>query len=278
MAVGDIVPGYAGILSIDGEKIRCTDFGLNPKQEVEFYNHIIGLNDTITGNGSTKGEEPGSIQTQRIMYRPGVIGISGGFSAPVCGSTNSCNIGGIYGYAKDGSYFDMDMSYSCEGGRKYKDCRVNSFSLSCSAGDVASITVDVLALKAESGSSSSEFRDEQKIITWDKVEVTFKEIGEIFSIELSINNNANYVYTSSGVEPYDIRLGTQEVSGTISYYNSKGAPKYLDKDTVQAEGEIKLPGLAINLNCILKPITIQGSTSPVISAATFVGVGKALGD
>ncbi len=52
-------PGYMGLASIDGSYIRCTSFSVNPSQEATFYDHVIGLKDTVPSNSATKGEDLG---------------------------------------------------------------------------------------------------------------------------------------------------------------------------------------------------------------------------
>ncbi len=63
-------PGYMGLAVVDGTQFRCTSFSVNPNQDVLFYNHVIGLKDTVPSDSATKGEDLSKINTQRRIWRP----------------------------------------------------------------------------------------------------------------------------------------------------------------------------------------------------------------
>ena len=83
MAQGDIKPGYLGILDLNGQKIRCTAFNVVPRQEPLFYDHIIGLRDSIPSTVFDDKQDDGSLNAQKKFWRPSVKIYQGGISYPM---------------------------------------------------------------------------------------------------------------------------------------------------------------------------------------------------
>ena len=165
MAITEILPGYMGILTIDGTKQRCDSFAVNVNQDILAYTHVLGLNDVDPGTFTTKTELPGAIQIQKTLLRPSVIGFTGSFSFP---ATYDGLLETLFNRAKDGDYFDVEFSYAPEiGGRKYTSCRINSLSLSITAGEFLNVDAEVWALEYEDTDGGDTFIDPQKLITWD---------------------------------------------------------------------------------------------------------------
>ena len=71
--------GYMGLCEVDGLKIRVSNFNVNVKQEVQFYDHVIGLRDSVPTGFSTKGDV-GALNVQKYFWRPGVKIVNGSFS------------------------------------------------------------------------------------------------------------------------------------------------------------------------------------------------------
>jgi len=283
MAISSLCPGYIGQAEVDGVSIRCSDFSLNPSQDFTFYDHTIGLNDTVPSNNSSKGESVGDIQTQKRIGRPSPISIGGGISFPA----TQGNLGVLFDNAKYGTYFDVDFQYHRGVGqdsRSFSDCRVNQYTFSITAGDILNISADFLAKDmSESGGVGNNIFAE-KLITWDQVLVSSSGLGSygIQGIEFSVNNNLKNIYTvgsSTGEDafkPSDIRVGMQEVTGSISVYNIPGK-SFITDSTSSSTISISAAGFNTDIEVVFKPQDIPGTLGPVITSIPFVGVDKAFG-
>lgn len=276
------------MLEVDGIKIRCTDFNINPSQNFLFYDHVIGLNDTVPTDNSTKGEEVGVIQTQKRIGRPSVISIGGGFSFPATGAVSSNNFEKLFEHAKIGDYFTFDFQYHRglgQDARRFIDCRVNQFTFSITAGDILNISVDIFAKDMEESGSVSNYQIAEKLITWDKVTVNADGVtgdSGIQGVEFSINNNIQNIYTvipdqDNKLLPKDLRLGMQEVTGNISVYNIPGQ-SFITTTTGSTDISITAPGWSKTIKSILKPQEMGGTLGPIITSVPFVGVDKPFGD
>lgn len=289
--MANVNPGFKGVATIASENIRCTDFSVNPQQSMLFYDHVIGMNDTIPTGSETKGETPGVIQTQKKYNRPSPIVISGEFSFPatVNNGDDTPNFESIFNYAKYGNYFPITYRHYCKDGREYSDCRISSFNLSVTSGDIVNISAEVHAKNITDISNDLDFETRQKIITWDQTHIDIVEgdsagftTNAIQSLELSVNNNLTEVYTAkpnengNGLLPRDLRLGMQEVTGNIGIYLNQGR-NFLDISTNKLQLKLTIAGFETYIYCVLHPKKIDGIVGPVIVSVPFVGVDKAFG-
>ena len=287
--MSSLCPGYIGVAKVDGQIIRCSDFGVNPNQKYSFYDHVIGLNDTVPSDNSTKNENIGVIQTQKRIGRPSVVSISGSFSFPAATDGSNPNFSALFNHAKYGTYFDLDFQYHRGGGqssRKFSNCRVNQFSFSCTAGDTVNISVDVFAKDIdEGGGSVSSYQTAEKLITWDKVVVSASGVDSssgVQGLEFTINNNLKNVYTTNApgtlnaFMPYDIRVGMQEVTGSISVYDIPGNT-ILDHTTGSKTMSLTVASFSTNIEVVYEPQQTGGTLGPVITSVPFVGVDKPFG-
>jgi len=160
------------------------------------------------------------------------------------------------------------------------------------AGDVLNVSIDVLA-KSMSGPTSGtiSYTTPEKLITWDKVSVEVSGgyfLTKIQGFSLSINNNAAYIYTGKpngsgsatdkeSLFPYDIRLGTQEVSGSVMVYLDQGEEFIPIVLANPYTIKFILPGLTITMPVVFNSQNLAGVVGPVITTIPFVGVDKALG-
>jgi len=299
-------PGYRGIAIINNKNIRCLDFNVNATQEVSFYKHVMGLNDTLIGatNASSKGETVGTIGNQNIFWRPSPISIEGSMSFPACGDDSTVNFSDLFGYAKYGNYFNITFKHYCGEGEKYSACRISNFTFSVAAGDTVKISASVLAADMEySDVIAPLVTTAEKIMTWDTVNITITDpdAGGITTtsfnnFQFTINNNANNVYTAKpyskesyssykSLLPRDIRLGTQEVTGSLSMYSKQGREfitALIGKDgpaTIELKcGPSATPIFTTKINAIFLPIQLAGAPTVSIIEVPFIGVGKAFGD
>lgn len=279
-------PGYTGILSADSKTVRCTSFSLNTQQEAQFFNHVIGLNDTIPSGSTTKGESIGTRQTQRRIWRPSVISLGGSLSFPATENTTNT----FFTKAQDGSYI-QDLTYQyyvCptdyQNGITFRECRINGYDLNVQAGDILNITVDIASKDAESINSNFSHITSEKLITWDKVIVSTKpEIKYIKGFTMKINNNIQHIYTArksdeqnsyKGLLPYDLRIGMQEVTGSVSCYLEQGQ-RFIPLDTSKPSTiNFSAPGLAFKMDVVFYTSQLEGIVGPIVCEIPYTGVGK----
>lgn len=277
MAIGEINPGYMGTATVGGAKLRCTNFNVNPRQEPLFYDHTIGLRDSVPGSIFGGKGDTGARNPQKVIMRPGVKICQGNISHPLTEFSGST----LFDKARTGDDFDMDFVYICDGsGRGYSKCKVNSFTFSATAGDFARVTAEIMGISVGGGGGGTNTKEE-KIVTWDAVTVSGAGDLPIQSVTLNVNNNCMPIYTAGGntafkLFPVKIRVGIQEVTGNISFYN-EGVPLTFLDEVTPAQLSITAPGLGIEATVVYKPQEIAGSVSPVIATLPFVGVGQALG-
>jgi len=289
MAYGDVKPGYIGIVKTLGdiENIRCTSFSVAPKQNFLFYNHVVGLRDGNYSEDNGKGpiDEGGdSGNIQRRICRPGTFIASGGM-----GFSLSKENFDVYQYAKGADSFDLDFVYYCGGGRTFNDCRINTYELSIAAGGEVEINTEISGMSVEDTSTSVNVTAAEKLVTWDNVKVTI-DTGVAFTIDSNmlslfnfrINNNINPIYVSGDPEdteyqltPVALRVGMQEVSGTISIYSFGDGGNYIPIDAGLGHITVEISDVGtISTPAIFEVVNPQGSVGPVITTVAFVGVDK----
>ncbi len=271
--------GFLGLANVNGTLLRCQDFSMNPRQDALFYDHIIGLRDTIPSTlFGRKGDVGGknTINAQKIIWRPSVKICQGGISYPLIETDP------LFELAKRGIPFNLTFAYDCESARTFIDCVVNTYTFSVTAGDIATITADIMARTVNDADRLGRYNVESKIVTWDDFDITTTggAGAEIQSMTFTVNNNCKPVYTAGAnnilnLNPLAIRVGMQEVSGSISYYG-KGA----DLASMGGEGTITLSSTEFNvdLNVLFKPQERASSLGPVIAPLLFVGRDYALGE
>ena len=115
--------GFIGLCEIDGLKVRVTNFNVNVRQEVQFYEHIIGLRDSIP-SGLFPKKDDGSLNAQRTFWRPGVKICAGSIAFPATAE----NLNKVFDLVKRGDDFTLRFNYSCNDvQRVFKSCKINSF-------------------------------------------------------------------------------------------------------------------------------------------------------
>ena len=287
MAVGDLNAGFLGYAEIDATTIiRCSEFSVNPRQEVLFYDHVIGLRDSVPDplNIYEGKDDVGALNPQKIIYRPGVKIYQGSLAFPA----TETSMVAMFDLARNGNDFEMVFKHTCGISRHLYGCKVNNYSFSVASGDIVNINVDIMAVEGEDTEVTTLNTTEEKFITWDTVRVdcSFIENGNISSVDFSVNNNCMPIYTAGAnrgaggnqlLSPYVIRVGMQEVSGSVGYYNKGGNLSFVENDTPQTL-LIEAGTWSRTLNILVKPIDRNASLGPIISALPFVGCGFALGE
>ena len=290
-------PGYMGIARIGSHTMRCTSFDVNPNQSSTFYDHTIGINDSDPSTSKTKDEWLHTRQTQQRIWRPSPIEISGGmnFPATVTDDGNSA-VTNIFSLAAYADYFNLDFWYYCDMGKKFRNCRINTFGFNIQSGDILNIDTNVFGMDILDETSQEQEHDPfrkvaEKLVTWDTVKITVSNYGPIENVLITgfnfqINNNIMNVYTNGPVslppiilptlKPHDLRAGMQQVNGSISIYLDQGQ-EFIPismSNFGYAEIKIESPVLNTTMHVVFQSNKMSGSVGPIITELPFVGVDK----
>lgn len=287
--------GYMGVCSIQDEFFRCSTFDVGYKQSSEFYDHVLGLRDVLPGGvfsadttKSTYNEPFPVFNPQRIFWRRTKGIVDGSFSMPLVDDKQFS----WFEWARTGQYLPaFYFLYYCNGvARGFNKCRVDNYDLKLEAGDYAVETVGVVGaeiIENDSIQNGPSYTTAEKLVTWDKSTIAITGLQEldlkITSFNLKINNNCKPVWTSGRnnnldnvrkLLPYDIRVGMQEVTGDISFYN-KGTSLNTVNGIYQISVTIGTRSFVIN--ALFEPVSRSGMIGPITSTLSFTGVDYALG-
>ena len=278
-------PGYLGTAKIGDVTYRCSDISLIPTQDLLFYDHVMGLKDIVEGS-DTKGasEEDDYINKQKILWRGSTIKYEGGISFPVAVSGSCSNVSSnlipLFLAAKHATEFDIAITQSCLSARLFKNCKINSLSIQATAGDVVTANANIVAMDAEDIDPGDLFQDNQKLITWDQVVLDGGggfDNEQIDAFSMDINNNINTIYTHGSLKPRELRVGMQEVKGTVTLYNKHGT-LILPLEGGDIEMNLKIFDLNTPIHCVLQPSAINGTISSLFSVIPFTGVDRVFGE
>jgi hypothetical protein len=272
-------PGYSGLLTIDDKNIRCSDFSVTAEQQPLFYQHILGLRDSIPQGQGSKGDT-GELNPQRNLWRPSVQLGRASFNYPATENIT------LFNAAKKGDDVSGNFVFDCTPmGYDISEAKIGSYKLSVTAGDILTVSAELVGKMLEDTATQEAIFDvtEEKFITWDKCSISMPNIpnSSIYSFELSINNNTIPIYTSgqnnTNLFPYKIRIGVQEVSGSIGFYTKGENLAWLTSSSSPVTIIFATAGFTVNIKALLHPVSRVGSVTPVISTVAFSGVGQALG-
>ena len=280
MAIGDITAGYMGYATIGNQKVRCTDFNVNARQEPLFYDHIVGLRDSIPASLYDVKKDVGALNIQKRIWRPSVKIYQGAITYPL----TSLNGSPLFSHAKLGDDFSLDFDYNCDLGRSYTYCKVNTYTFSATAGDLCQISADIMATTGNDTGGGTAYTNTEKLVTWDNLNVSVSggSSDAIQSITFTVNNSCKPIYTAGGnnaldLNPILLRVGMQLVTGSISYYNKGADLDFLEGVTGATTINLSADGFSAMLRVVFKPQERTGAIGPVISNLPFVGVDYALG-
>ena len=272
MAFGQIHAGYLGYAIVGGSTLRCSDFNVNPRQDMLFYDHTRGLRDSAYGGLFSGKSDASAHNAQKVLGRPSVKIHQGSITYYLT------ERGGdpLYKMAANGDEFNMAFKYTCGVGRVFTYCRVNSYTFTATAGDIVTINAEIICRNCSDSGIDSIYSTMEKLVTWDAVQVSGPADLPMQSVSFTINNNCIPIYTAGGnkslnLNPVKIRVGMQDVNGSIGYYNKGIGLHFLDAASRSVLG-ISAPGFSAQLNVIYKPEERTASVSPVISSLPFVGV------
>ena len=216
----------------------CSNMSSNLDQKLLFFDHILGLRDvaaasaTVESNvAGTKKQESatatGNVQKKVFRYSPAVARAS--FSGPVPVE----NFDKILTAAIEGSDVEVEMVYWKGGAPSSKvgKAKIESLSIDLKAGEIATFSVSLVGAEYTfETSATSQAADCQKLLTWDNCTVAATPVTQaISSFQITINNPLIPIYTtrwsaatdaSGGLMPQKIRIGMQEISGSIGIYGA----------------------------------------------------------
>jgi hypothetical protein len=277
-----IHPGYMGYASIAGYgDIPISDCSINIKQEPLFYDHLIGLRDSRPSGIYSNKTDSGQHNPQKIFMRPGVKIVQGGISFHWIKGR-----GGVL--FKEAAYgdtiSDITVYYSCDYSRSFSGCKVNTYNFKAYAGELVISSADIIGKGMTSKGSGGGIHETNKLITWDAVKISCDFSSPIAFIEFTINNNCIPIYTSGGnlesdskLQPFDIRVGMQNVTGVIGCFSDKSSIKYFEEiGTHVSPITINVDTWSAQLNVIYKPVEQSATTTPIITAHAFQGVDVAI--
>ena len=279
-----------GIVDSDGNPVGskitylCSNMSSSLDQKVLFFDHIVGLRDTIsmsatlTSNvaGSKKGEaDAATHNTQKKVYRYSPAIAKASFSGPIPAD----NFDKIFDAAIQGDTVETEMVFWKDNAPSVRvgKAKIDNFSIDIKAGGVVTFSVSLTGAEYElTENSTSQAADCQKLLTWDVCSVDASPItSDAESFQMTINNPVIPIYTtkwssddaSGGMMPQKIRIGMQEVSGSIGVYGA-------DTIHVTTTGDI-----TVTLNNLLKKIKAafvqpkdNASGGPYVRTIMFTGV------
>jgi len=276
-----IKPGYMGYAEIGSSKVRCDGFSMDLEQQPEFYDHIYGLRDIPVGSGNNLAKKDGDSSTalQQFLYRPGVKIVNGNISFPL----DESNIDTFFDKATTGEYFDFSFFYNCEEiMREFTQCRVSSYSLNCTAGDIIKASAGITGIGiSEPSSGYARYTAAKKLVTWDTVNLTVQNVDTqaVSSFTLNIENPIIPIYTSgnnvtTSLNALKTRVGIQKVTGSITTMN-RGA-SFLSIQTPSTIS-LSIAGTSFfnQMDVILFPVKRTANVGPISSVINFTAVGRA---
>lgn len=291
-ANGLVNAGYRGIATIGGSQVRFSDASITARQEIE-------APDLVSGDWD------------RNAYNYGKIEVGGSINGPVTetfltGASSIMQWGA--GRADSGDACggldaqDIHLYYFCNRDRLFQNLFVNTLSFSVSAGEVANFTLDVVGTSAYPFGTNPppHFTEAEKLLTWDKVNVTIIAGGatdpvnndiptalsdiKFSNFEFTVNNNIQTVYGlgQDNLFPFDIVPGIRQISGSLSVYNT---PDFNGAETFEdycADGVHTLQfGLSslctggsstVSVKVRFHRVEPTLNTGPIISTVAFTGV------
>jgi len=268
-AFGNIHAGYMGLATIGGSSnVRFDSANIAVMQEVEAPDLIMGDYD-------------------HDAYVYGKITVGGSISGPI--TENSGNSlwewASQRGSCGELTEKDVAITYYCGVGKTLSGVVVGSYGLSCQAGEVAQFNMEVAGKAASSGGGPGTFTDAEKLVTWDKVNLTASGGGADFSnidwssFDFNLNNNVEnaYALNSGDLFPAKVIGGLRTFSGTITGYDIPGANGFDSWDDYSAGDTgtlgITMPGgISISVAVRWHRVVPQSSVGVMTSTVGFSGV------
>ena len=286
--------------------IPCVSMNSGIENDIQFYDHVVGLRDKDYTRNDSKGPETdedkggGYQQIQKKIYRYSPSMFKGKFSGPIAINESiipvKISIYDIIESAIKGTPINqIDFLYwsspdptsvTTKKGHKVKDAIVESLIININSGDIASFDASIVSKKIEDYPIfTPESIKCSKLLTWDKCKVTTYLgtqslfVGKVQAFSITIKNTVIPIYVSgediipiTGEYPYyyaptDLRLGMQEVTGSVSMYG------WNVWETNPDILKFKLGEKEWSLHVLYKPTpsSASGSSEPYVATTPFVG-------
>jgi hypothetical protein len=287
---------YVGSCVIGGNVILpCTSLSSGIESSIGIMDHTIGLRDTNFTGTNQKGpatndsDQVGGynqIGKKIFRYMPSVV--KGKMSGPLSVTDTSLNIGELIENAIKGTeisqidfiYFGSPDGSATKEGHQVKLAVVESLTLSVAAGDVATFDLSVISKKNEGPPTAYKKSDCSKLLTWDQCEITSALVGgsdEVQNFSITIKNTVIPIYVSGAESEYSgtnyfgptaLRLGVQEVTGTIGTYG------FNNWNTTADTLKFKFGQNTHQIHVLYSPSQSSGSGSnePYVSSTPFTAV------
>ncbi len=230
-----IFPGFTGALTINGQSIRFESASIAPKQDVN-------LPDLVTGT------------YRKSSYNFSKVEVGGSASGPVDelfgeGLWNLAFQRGECSALKEAPF---SVLYYCNGGGlTVTTGGINTMKLSCTAGEVANWSIDVIGAgySASAAPAQSDFA-QRKLVTWDAFNVTSPFGDSVQQFEVNVNNNATAVWAMAGnYFPYAIIGGLRMITGSVTVYDPNGTDGGTDTyANATASGDFRIQGAGIDID------------------------------
>jgi len=264
-----LTPGFIGSANFGGT-FRCTDFSVNLKQTPLFYDHIIGLRDSTPTNITDVKSDTGQRNEQKKIWRPSVIIVDGGLNFPWTDQT----LGKLWQEARTGSSFSLDFTYNCGLSRQFTGCKVNSYTIKATAGELVTTDLSIMGINMTTLTQQTAplNPNTQKIVTWDAFDAG---LGDLAYFECTVNNNCIPIYTNGSLNPYEIRVGMQLVTGTVGYYQSNTNINMVNT-SAPSTFTLNIDTWSQKFNIIYHPQQQNAALGAIITPIQFTGVDDAL--
>jgi hypothetical protein len=257
---------YLGTCTFAGKSMFCTNMSASIEAKPTFFDHVVGLRDTDSGS---KGK--GNLQkTQKRIYRYSPVLAKMSMSGPA----TSEGLKVLFDAAKKGDEIDCEMLF-WKGGQGYKITKgiVSSFGMEIKAGEAVTFNAEIV------GKDMSEDAIDSpaictKIMVWTDVRIKTILGANLVSFSLNINNPIKPVWTSGdgegtvGVEPKlfpsDLRIGIQEVTGSVTSYS---ANLWEGEDRIEIS-EACDEGIQANINVVYEGSANNGDGGGIFASTT----------
>jgi len=285
--MANVHAGYRGIATFSALPapgyVRFSDGAISAKQSVNAPDLIMGDYD-------------------HNAYNYEKIEVNGNMSGPVT-ETFASGAGGLLQWACGRNNCglltpsDVELFYYCDEnqGAAYKyqqflGMYANSVTFTCTAGDVATWSMDVLAASAGAFDVTAppSYTTAEKLITWDQTSLVLTPSTDINegvpaayqTFELTVANNIEPVYAiKTGVQnlfPYEMVPGMRTITGNFTVFDIQNIPGSDDWNGYSAgsEGSLQfnIGATSVTLKCRFARIDPKIAVGPITSTVAFVGV------
>lgn len=229
--------GYRGVLKFKGNTVPFTSVDVNTVSEL--------FTPTLIGYGNSTYRSPYNYTIARTF-------VTGNFNTEIYNTGSyGAAISALVNAAVEGTVLNSnDIAYSPSGGSAISTPSqgkgyITGFNLTLNSGQISTISFNFVCSDYDNsspGSASLVFEnssniDNQNPVPWYYNNIVMSGSGDDSNINnsctsftLSLNNNSENIFGLNGESaPTDIRLGTINVTGSLSYYDNSGNFNDLNK-------------------------------------------------